>query len=141
MRRETKIRIRPCGEGAGAVRRYLASKIPEAEIAGEDDPAEFIMMTREDFDEALEDRVATAAYLRTRGEDSLPIELVDRLLAGESPIRVWREYRGLSLAALADRAGIGKGYLCQIENGERTGTIGTMKKLAHGLDVELDDLV
>jgi len=99
------------------------------------------MMTREDFDEALEDAAARAAYARTRGEESLPIELADRLLAGESPVRVWREHRGMSLAALADQAGIGKGYLSQIENGERTGTIGTMKNLAKTLDIELDDLV
>ena len=47
----------------------------------------------------------------------------------------------MSLAALADQAGIGKGYLSQIENGARTGTIETMKKLAAALDIELDDLV
>jgi ribosome-binding protein aMBF1 (putative translation factor) len=99
------------------------------------------MMTREDFDEALEDAAATAAYTRTRGEEGLPIELADRLLAGESPVRVWREHRGLSLTALADQAPIGKGYLSQIENGERTGTIGTIKKLAQALRVEPDDLI
>jgi transcriptional regulator with XRE-family HTH domain len=73
----------------------------------------------------------------------LPIELVDRLLSGESPIRVWREHRRLSLPSLASQAGIGKGYryLSQIENGERTGTIGTMKKLAGALGLELDDLI
>jgi transcriptional regulator with XRE-family HTH domain len=47
----------------------------------------------------------------------------------------------ISLAALADQAGIGKGYLLQIENGERTGMIDTMKKLAGALGLELDDLV
>jgi DNA-binding Xre family transcriptional regulator len=98
------------------------------------------MMTGEDFDEALEDAAAAVAYARTRGEESLPIELADRLLAGESPVRVWHEHRRMSLAALAEQAGIGKGYLSQIENGERTGTIGTIKKLAEALDIELDDL-
>ena len=85
---------------------------------------------------------AAAAYTSTRGEKSLPIESVDRPLSGESPVRVWRKYRRMSLAALADQARIGKGYLSQIENGERTGTINTLKKLARALDdIELDDLV
>lgn len=47
----------------------------------------------------------------------------------------------MSLAALADQARIGKGYLSQIEKWERTGTINTLKKLARALDIELDDLV
>ena len=99
------------------------------------------MMTREDFDEVLEDAAEAAAYARTRGEESLPIELADRLLAGENPVRVWREHRGLSLAALADQAGVGKGFLSQIENGRRTGTIETLKKLARALELDLEDLV
>ena len=141
MKQELKTRIRATGEGAGKVRAYLVDKIPEAEIVGAGDPAEFVMTTSEDFDEAVEDAAAADAYARTRGEESLPIEFVDRLLSGESPVRVWREHRRMSLAALADQAGIGKGYLSQIENGERTGTIETIKKLAGALDIELDDLV
>jgi DNA-binding Xre family transcriptional regulator len=141
MKEEVKTRIRATGGGAGRVRAWLAEKIPGAEIVGADEPAEFVMTTCEDFDEAIEDAAAAVAYARTRGEESLPIEFVDRLLAGESPVRIWREHRRMSLAALADQAGIGKGYLSQIENGERTGTIETMKKLAGALDIELDDLV
>jgi DNA-binding Xre family transcriptional regulator len=141
MKEGVKIRIRASGEGAGIVRGYLAGKLPEAEIVGDDDPAEFVMMTRRDFDEALEDAAAAAAYARTRDEESLPIALADRLLAGESPIRVWREHRRMSLAALSDRAGIGKSYLSQIENGQRTGTVETLKKLARALDIEVDDLI
>jgi ribosome-binding protein aMBF1 (putative translation factor) len=141
MKQEVKTRIRATGEGAGRVRAYLVDKIPEAEIVGADDPAEYVMTTGEDFDEAVEDAAAAVAYARTRGEENLPIEFVDRLLSGESPVRIRREHRRISLAALAHQAGIGKGYLSQIENGERTGTIETMKKLAAALDIELDDLV
>lgn len=46
----------------------------------------------------------------------------------------------MSLAALAEQTGIGKGYLSQIENGEQTGTVETVKKLAEALGVDLDDL-
>jgi hypothetical protein len=47
--------------------------------------------------------------------------------AGENPVRIWREHRKMSLGRLATQAGIGKGYLSQLENGERTGTIETLK--------------
>jgi Helix-turn-helix len=94
-------------------------------------------MTSEDLAELIEDAAATTAYHRTRNERRVPIGAVDRLIARENPIRVWREHRGHSLHQLAE---VGIGYLSQIENGERKGTVGTLKKIAAALDVDLDDL-
>ncbi len=74
-------------------------------------------------------------------EELLPAAMVDRMLAGESPVRVWREHRGLSAQSLAEQAGITQPYLSQIENGKREGGIETMKKLASVLGVMIDDLV
>ena len=53
---------------------WHSDKIHEADKAGADDPAEFVMTTCEDFDEAVEDAGAAAAYGRTKDEESLPIE-------------------------------------------------------------------
>ena len=76
------------------------------------------------------------------GEEKLiPSKMVMRMVAGESPVRVWREHRGLTMAALAERAGIAQPYLSQIETGKRDGTAQTMKKLAEALDVTVDDLI
>ncbi|MGH7038169.1 MAG: helix-turn-helix domain-containing protein [Stellaceae bacterium] len=88
------------------------------------------MRRPEDLDELLEDAAATAAWHRTRDEESVPAAVVDRLLAGDNPIRVWREYRGQGRDALAAAAGIGKGYPSQLENGERQGPVQTLKRLA-----------
>ncbi len=86
------------------------------------------------FDEAKR-RLAT-------GEDELiPAKFADRILDGESPIRVWRNYRGLSVKELAKRAKISAAYLSQIEGGSREGSISTMKALAATLSLEIDDLV
>lgn len=74
-------------------------------------------------------------------EELLPAEMVDRILDGESPIRVWREHRGLTVKALAEGAGIAAAYLSQIETGKRDGTVATVKKLAEVLSVSVDDLV
>ncbi|ATQ42169.1 helix-turn-helix domain-containing protein [Caulobacter mirabilis] len=77
-----------------------------------------------------------------RGEEELlPAALVDRLLNGESPIKVWREHRNLTQAELADRAGISKAYLSQIEGGTRQGGVDILRTLAETLDVLIDDLV
>jgi hypothetical protein len=78
---------------------------------------------------------------RARGEDDgLPAAFVERLFAGESPIRVWREFRGLSMIALAKRADVSQPYLSEIENGVKPGSVAALKKLATALKVDLDDL-
>jgi DNA-binding Xre family transcriptional regulator len=74
-------------------------------------------------------------------EEFLSSEVVDRLLGGENRILVWREYRGLSAKMLAEAAGITQAYLSQLETGKRDGTVGTMKKIAAALKVDLDDIV
>jgi len=74
-------------------------------------------------------------------EELLPAEMVDRILDGENPIRVWREHRGMSVKALAGKAGIAPAYLSQIETGKRDGTVATVKKLAAALGITVDDRV
>lgn len=71
----------------------------------------------------------------------LPAERVERLIAGDSPIKVWREHRGLTQQALADAAGITKGYLSQLEAGNRAGTTRRLSRLAQALRIDADDLI
>jgi len=56
-------------------------------------------------------------------------------------LRTTRRDRGLSLAALAEQAGIGKGSLSEIENGSRNATLGTLYALAGALGVPLATLL
>jgi DNA-binding XRE family transcriptional regulator len=107
--------------------------VPEAEfnalIAAADDNA---------------DRMAVAEFRRRLAigeEELIPSGIVDRLFGEESRIKVWREYRGLTSAALAEKAGIGQGFLSQIETGKRDGTVSTLRKIADALGVRLDELV
>ncbi|MEW6643624.1 MAG: helix-turn-helix transcriptional regulator [Pseudomonadota bacterium] len=80
------------------------------------------------------------AKLDAGEEELLPAEMVDRLLSGESRVRVWREHRGMTVKALAEAAGVTQPYLSQIETGKREGTIETFKKLAAALRVDIDDI-
>lgn len=84
----------------------------------------------------------TAKRRLAAGEDELiPAEFADRLLDGENPVRVWREYRGLSIRELAGKVGITAAYLSQIETGVREGKVSTVKALADSLGVTVDDLI
>jgi DNA-binding XRE family transcriptional regulator len=77
-----------------------------------------------------------------RGEDELiPLELIERRLAGENPMKIWREYRGLTQEALAKRSKVSRPMIAAIETGHKTGGVGTLKKLAVALGVDVDDLV
>ncbi|MDR3476187.1 MAG: helix-turn-helix transcriptional regulator [Devosia sp.] len=63
-----------------------------------------------------------------------------RVAAGESPIRVWREYRGLSLTELADKTRLLEDDLSELETGQREPTVDVLKSLARALNTSIDDL-
>lgn len=75
------------------------------------------------------------------GEDELlPAEAVNRILEGESPVRVYRKLRDLTQASLAELSGVNRVQIADIEAGRKSGSIDTIKKLADALGVSLDDL-
>ena len=81
-------------------------------------------------DEALYDRA------KADGGEFFPAEIVDRLLAGERPVGVYRKYRGLTRKQLAEAAGIDAVTLSQIETGKRSGSLRTLAAIAKALGVE-----
>ena len=97
-------------------------------------PADIWLRVRE----MVQDAEDAAAYTEAVAQDDgfrVPLSVVEAKLGGASPLRAWREHRGLSLQALADAAGVSKPYVSQIESGKRTGTAATLKKLANALNV------
>ena len=74
-------------------------------------------------------------------EELVPSEIVNRLLAGENKIKVWREYRGMTQTELAANCAISQATIAQIESSKRTGTVVVLKKIADVLRLDLDDLV
>lgn len=111
---------------------------------------EMAVLPKADYDkliEALEDQEDIAAArsfrekLATGEEELIPSEFVNRMIDGESKIRVWRDYRGMTAKALADAAGISAPYLSQIESGAREGSLDAMKKIADALGITIDELV
>lgn len=88
-----------------------------------------------------------AAYDRAKaalasGDDELvPAVIVNAILDGKNPLRVWRQHREMSQSQLAEAAGISQAYLAQIETGKREGTASFYRSLADVPEVDLGDLL
>jgi DNA-binding XRE family transcriptional regulator len=78
---------------------------------------------------------ARKAALAAGTDFLLPPEVSAFILRGDSLLKALRRWRGLSQAHVADAAGLGQGYLSDLENRRRTGTPETRRKLAKALDV------
>jgi transcriptional regulator with XRE-family HTH domain len=81
------------------------------------------------------------AAIESGEEELIPGEYVKRLLSGESALKVYREFRGLTQADLAEKAGINRVTVSEIEIGRKQGSVGTLNKLAIALNVAVDDLI
>jgi len=105
---------------------------------------ETLTISRAEYDALtgrLEDLEDILAAMNARGGQPMPLEWARRIIEGESAVRVWREFRGLSLRALAARAGVSAGYLSEIEAGKKPGSVEAYKALAEALDASVDWLV
>ena len=55
-------------------------------------------------------------------------------------VRAWRKRRGLSQETLAERAGLHRTYVCDVERGARNLSLESIDKLAHALEVSVTTL-
>jgi len=81
------------------------------------------------------------AALAAGEEELVPADYAKRLIAGESPLRVWRELRGLSHVGLGKASGVNRVQIADIEAERGKGSVETVRKLADALGVAVDDLV
>jgi mRNA interferase RelE/StbE len=107
---------------------------------------EMVTIPKAEYDRlraAAEDLADIRAYDRAKGRkgESIPGEYVKRMIDGESPLRVYRYYRGLTQVQLAERSGVNRVQIANIEAGTRSGSTDTIRKLADALGVTVDDLI
>ncbi len=100
------------------------------------------LVARAPGSEDVADLARIDQILARRGKRGAPLSAagMKRILAGENPVRVWREARGLSVTQLAERTGFQPSHISMIETGKRVGTVAALRKIAVALDVDLDDL-
>ena len=89
----------------------------------------------------IQTALAVEARIASGEEELLPAQMVDRLIDGESPLRVWREYRQFSQSALARASGVNRVQIVEIKSGRNSGSVHTLRKLADVLRVAVDDLI
>jgi DNA-binding XRE family transcriptional regulator len=100
--------------------------------------------------EAIRDRLEESEDIRdartisaaiAAGEETYPHEFVKRLSSDESPLKIWREYRKLTLATLAKACGVSIPALSQIENSKRTPSVELLVRLSSALCCDMEDLI
>lgn len=110
---------------------------------------EMVTIPREEYDRlraSAEDLADLQTYDRAKaalaaGEDELiPADYANRLLNGENALRVYRDLRGLTQAALAEKGRVNRVTVAEIETGRKQGSVATLRALADALGVSIDDL-
>ncbi|MGA2232074.1 MAG: helix-turn-helix transcriptional regulator [Tepidisphaeraceae bacterium] len=101
-------------------------------------PLENFEQLRQDSEMLNDIRAYDAA--KTRKDEAFPSDVAERLIAGEHPIRVFRDYRGLTQAQLAKAAKIARAYLAEIESGRKEGSVTVLRAIAAALKLDLDDI-
>ena len=101
--------------------------------------ADYLRLT-EGASEIDDDALYARAKAVDEGLEPIPSDIAERIFAGEAPIRVFREWRGLKVKELAQKAGISPSYLSEIEHGKRGG-VTAMLAIAKELAVSIDLIV
>jgi DNA-binding XRE family transcriptional regulator len=121
----------------------------EVQIIERDGKPEWAILPYEDYLHLIEqaelledirDFDAISAAIERGDEELIPADVVNAILDGQNPVKVWREHRGLTQQQLADAVQISKPYLSQIETGKRSGTTDVLAAIAKALDVSLEQI-
>ena len=107
---------------------------------------EMVTIRKSEYDRlkaAAEDLADIIAFDKAMadGGESIPAAYVERMIEGESPVRVYRDLRGLTQAQLSGLSGVNRVQIADIEARRKTGSVETVKKLAEALSVSVDDLI
>lgn len=107
---------------------------------------EQVTISRNEYDrlvsasEDLADLQSVREYLADP-KAGMSSERVKRMIDGESPLKLWREQCGLTQSDLANKSGVDRVQIGDIEKRGKTGSVPTLQKLAAVLKVSIDDLV
>ena len=129
----------PKSSGAGPTKRTAGKSAGTKTVRRKSLTPRTTADAEEAIDAAALEKVLAAI---AAGEDeAVPAAVVNRLLDGDNPVRVWREHRGMTMTALAEAVGSSQPYLSQVETGKREGTFRLMIGIARALDIDVQDLV
>ncbi len=70
-----------------------------------------------------------------------PHEVVKANVRGDTLVKAWREYLGLTRQELAKKAGMKQASIARIEAGKTTPSKTTLKKLADAMGISVEQLL
>ena len=85
--------------------------------------------------------IADVIMFRKNQEETFPEEVLDALLNGQNPIKVYRSYREMTQSDLAQAIGKSLPYVAKLESGERKGSVDVLSAIAEALNVDLEQIV
>lgn len=117
-----------------------------AQFIEKDGVTEFVVLPFAEYEQLVsiaEDKIGAADVLafRESQEETFPEEILDCLLTGDNPIKVYRTYRKMTQAALAKAIGKSLPYIAKLESGDRKGSVDVLADIAEALGVELEQLI
>ena len=101
--------------------------------------AKWLDLTRRAEASMTDEELYDAARAEDTGE-RLPHDAVKRLVNGEPPLKVFREWRTMTQEALAAAANVSAGYVSQIERGVRKPSRKALTAFAAALNLDVEDL-
>lgn len=105
---------------------------------------ETITVPRREFEALIERNGLLEDILAARNADDgirVPHQVAREILRGKSPVRAFRDYKGLTLRQLSETTGIAAGCISEIERGIKPGHAAALTRLASALETTIDVLV
>lgn len=84
----------------------------------------------QDFDNAIHE-----------ANEFYPQHILDSILNGENAIATFRQYREMTQEQLSQATQLSRAYIAQIETNKKTGSVNTLKKIAHALKIDIELLI
>lgn len=90
--------------------------------------------------EELNDRIVVHNFMHDP-KPGLPAAYIERMIDGESILKLWREHRGITQTQLAQESGVNRVQINNIENQGKSGSPRTLLRLAKALEISINDLI
>jgi DNA-binding XRE family transcriptional regulator len=86
--------------------------------------------------------LARFAKRHARGDEAtVPVEVIDRIMSGVNPLKVWREHRGQTATQLAAAVAITPAHVSKLEFGKGEPSVALLRRLAKALQVDIELLL
>ncbi|MBO9508775.1 type II toxin-antitoxin system HicB family antitoxin [Thalassospira sp. A3_1] len=94
-----------------------------------------------EFRESVDDYLALKEAMENDDGTRYPIETVERLMSGENPVSVYRDFHNFTVPKLSEATGISENLIINIESGVAKMTEEQYTRISFALNVDPEDLI